>query len=50
MGIASFRVDSFSGRGLTSVSANQAMLGRFNMILDAYRAQNVLSAHRAHRP
>jgi len=38
MGIASFLVDSFSGRGLTSVSANQAMLGRFNMILDAYRA------------
>jgi len=27
MGIASFLVDSFSGRGLTSVSANQAMLG-----------------------
>jgi hypothetical protein len=26
MGIASFLVDSFSGRGLTSVSANQAML------------------------
>ena len=45
MGIASFRVDSFSGRGLTGVSANQAMLGRFNMILDAYRAQNVLSGH-----
>src|SRR5712691_11645989 len=45
MAIASFRVDSFSGRGLTGVSANQTMLGRFNMILDAYRAQNVLSAH-----
>jgi cephalosporin-C deacetylase-like acetyl esterase len=29
MGIASFVVDSFSGRGLTSVSANQALLGRF---------------------
>ena len=47
MGIASFRVDSFSGRGLTGVSANQAMLGRFKMILDAYRAQNVLSATHA---
>src|SRR5262245_28541244 len=33
MGIASFRVDSFSGRGLTSVSADQSRLGRFNMIL-----------------
>jgi dienelactone hydrolase len=45
MGIASFLVDSFSGRGLTSVSANQALLGRFNMILDAYRAHVMLSAH-----
>jgi len=45
MGIASFLVDSFSGRGLTSVSANQALLGRFNMILDAYRAHATLSAH-----
>jgi dienelactone hydrolase len=45
MGIATFRTDSFSGRGLTTVSANQALLGRFNMILDAYRAHNVLSGH-----
>ncbi len=45
MGIASFVVDSFSGRGLTSVSASQALLGRFNMILDAYRAHATLSAH-----
>jgi dienelactone hydrolase len=45
MGIASFRVDSFSGRGLTSVSTNQALLGRFNMILDAYRAHGAISAH-----
>jgi len=45
MGVASFVVDSFSGRGLTSVSANQALLGRFNMILDAYRAHATLSAH-----
>jgi dienelactone hydrolase len=45
MGVASFVVDSFSGRGLTSVSANQALLGRFNMILDAYGAHAILSAH-----
>ncbi|HZO47968.1 MAG TPA: dienelactone hydrolase family protein [Xanthobacteraceae bacterium] len=45
MGIASFRIDSFSGRGLTSVSTNQALLGRFNMILDAYRAHGAISAH-----
>ena len=49
MGIASFLVDSFSGRGLTSLSANQALLGRFNMILDAYRAQPTLSRASADR-
>ena len=45
MGIASFLVDSFSGRGLTSTSTNQALLGRLNMILDAYRGFDVLAAH-----
>jgi dienelactone hydrolase len=45
MGIASFLVDSFSGRGLTSTSSNQALLGRFNMILDAYRALDVIASH-----
>jgi dienelactone hydrolase len=45
MGIASFLVDSFSGRGLTSTSTNQALLGRFNMILDAYRALDVIASH-----
>src|SRR6266513_1572993 len=33
MGVASFLIDSFSGRGLTGTSTNQALLGRFNMIL-----------------
>jgi dienelactone hydrolase len=45
MGIASFRIDSFSGRGLTSVSADQSRLGRFNMILDAYRAHGAIATH-----
>jgi len=45
MGIASFLIDSFSGRGLTSTSSDQALLGRFNMILDAYRGADVLAAH-----
>jgi len=45
MGIASFLIDSFSGRGLTGTSTNQALLGRFNMILDAYRGGDVLAAH-----
>jgi dienelactone hydrolase len=45
MGIASFLIDSFSARGLTSTSTDQALLGRFNMILDAYRGADVLAAH-----
>jgi dienelactone hydrolase len=45
MGIASFFVDSFSGRGLTRTSTNQALLGRLNMVLDAYRAFDVLASH-----
>jgi dienelactone hydrolase len=45
MGVASFLIDSFSGRGLTSTSTNQALLGRFNMIVDAYRALDVIANH-----
>jgi dienelactone hydrolase len=45
MGIASLLVDSFTGRGLTSTSTNQALLGRLNMILDSYRAFDMLAAH-----
>ena len=45
MGIASLLLDSFSGRGLVSTSTDQALLGRLNMILDAYRAFDALAAH-----
>ena len=45
MGIASFLVDSFSGRGIVSTSADQALLGRLNMVLDGYRAFDVLANH-----
>jgi dienelactone hydrolase len=45
MKIASFRIDSFSGRGIVSTSTDQALLGRLNMILDAYRAFDVLAQH-----
>src|SRR5215468_11310952 len=45
MGIASFVLDSFSARGITSTSANQALLGRLNMILDAYRSFEMLAEH-----
>jgi dienelactone hydrolase len=45
MGIASFVIDSFSGRGLVDVNSDQAQFGRFNMVLDIYRAYDVLIAH-----
>jgi dienelactone hydrolase len=45
MGIAAFLIDAFTGRGLTSTSTNQALLGRFNMILDAYRGLDMIAGH-----
>lgn len=44
-GIATFMVDSFSGRGLTQVSTDQAKLGRFAGVLDAFRAVEELALH-----
>jgi dienelactone hydrolase len=46
MGISTFVIDGFSGRGLTSTSTNQAQLGRLNFILDIYRALDILAKHR----
>jgi len=40
-----FLVDSFTGRGITQTSTNQAQLGRLATILDGYRAFDVLAAH-----
>jgi dienelactone hydrolase len=45
IGLATFVTDSFTARGIQSTSANQALLGRLNMILDSYRALAVLAAH-----
>ena len=45
MGVATFVLDGFTGRGLTSVSANQALLGRLNLIVDAYRGLEILAKH-----
>ena len=38
MGVATFMLDSLSGRGLTQVNTDQDRLGRFNMTLDVFRA------------
>lgn len=45
MGISTFVIDGFSGRGLTSVNTNQALLGRLNFIVDIYRSLDILSHH-----
>src|SRR5258706_1237406 len=42
IGIATFTLDSFTGRGLVSTSADQALLGRLAMTYDTYRAFEVL--------
>jgi dienelactone hydrolase len=46
IGIATFAVDSFSGRGIIETITDQTRLGRLNMIIDAYRALDLLSRHR----
>jgi dienelactone hydrolase len=43
--IATFSVDSFSGRKITNTLMDQTQLGRLNMIVDAYKALDVLARH-----
>ncbi|SEO95985.1 Dienelactone hydrolase [Rhodospirillales bacterium URHD0017] len=45
MGVSTFAIDGFTGRGLTSVNMNQAQLGRLNFILDIYGALAILAQH-----
>jgi len=45
MGISTFVIDGFSGRGLTAVGPNQALLGRLNFIVDIYRSLEILAHH-----
>src|SRR4051812_38077220 len=45
MGISTFALDGFTGRGLTSVNTDQAQLGRLNMTLDVYRMLEILAKH-----
>ncbi|WOH67113.1 dienelactone hydrolase family protein [Bradyrhizobium sp. BWA-3-5] len=49
-GIATFAVDSFSGRGIIETVADQSQLGRLAMIIDAYRALDLLAKHRQISP
>jgi dienelactone hydrolase len=45
MGISTFVLDPFAGRGIVSTVVDQSQLGRLNEILDLYRALSVLAAH-----
>jgi dienelactone hydrolase len=45
MGISTFVVDGFTGRGLTATGPNQALLGRLNLVLDIYRSLDILAHH-----
>jgi dienelactone hydrolase len=45
LGISSFAIDSFTGRGIVSTVADQSQLGRLNMIVDLYRSLAILAAH-----
>ena len=45
-GVAVFIIDSFTGRGLYKVNNDQSQLGRLAMIVDAYRALDLLAKHK----
>jgi dienelactone hydrolase len=45
IGVSTFALDGFTGRGLTSVNTDQARLGRLAFTLDAYRALELLAKH-----
>jgi len=45
LGISTFVIDGFSGRGLTAVGPNQGLLGRLNFIVDIYRSLEILATH-----
>jgi dienelactone hydrolase len=45
LGVATLLVDSFTGRALDTTFANQDALGRLAMIVDAYRAFDLLARH-----
>lgn len=45
MGIATFILDTFTGRGIVNTVTNQAQLGALAMMNDSYRALELLSRH-----
>lgn len=45
MGVATFVIDSFTARGIVNTNYDQAQLGGLAMIIDAYRALDLLAKH-----
>ena len=45
IGIATFSVDTNSGRNLDNIGTNQGLLGFFAYTLDAYRSRDLLASH-----
>jgi dienelactone hydrolase len=45
IGVATFVLDAFTGRGIVGTATDQAQLGRLAMIYDAYRALEILEKH-----
>ena len=45
MGVATFTIDSFTGRDIVSVNNDQSRLGRLVQVEDAYRALEILQKH-----
>ena len=45
LGISTFAIDGFTGRGITATNTNQALLGQLNFTLDVYRALDILAKH-----
>lgn len=45
IGVATFRIDSYTGRGLTQTFTDQDLFGRLNMMVDAWRALELLEKH-----
>ena len=45
MGVATFVLDCFTGRGIVNTNFDQGQLGRLAMIIDAYRALDTFAKH-----
>ena len=45
MGISTFAVDSFTGRGIVNLISDQTQFDRLTVIVDAYRALGLLARH-----